>query len=121
MTARRIQERGLYQMNNLKCSVDTCGNYKDHRCCLSQIEIAGSSAVNRQETYCESFCPSGCGAQNAVDGTPSQTLHIHCSAYQCVHNQDGGCDAACVCVSAAEAGSENQYDSQCQTFSCKCV
>lgn len=107
--------------NHLKCSVDNCANYRDHRCCLPAIEVAGPHSENRQETCCNSFrCAGGCegGATNAVtpQNDPNPMLEIRCTAKKCVHNHGGACDADCVCVGIGNYDTTSKKETQCETF-----
>lgn len=112
-------------MNNLKCSVDNCANYRDHRCCLSGIDISGPHSDNRQETCCSSFrcigdnC-NGVGATNSAepyqDDCPCAETEIHCTAKKCVHNHGGDCDANCVCVGIGNFDTNSKKETQCETF-----
>lgn len=108
--------------NHLKCSVDNCANYRDHRCCLSEIQVAGPNADSRQETCCNSFqCAdrSGHWASNSTQrNDPNPELEIRCTAKKCVHNHGGACDADCVCVGIGNYDTTDKKETQCETFAC---
>lgn len=107
-------------MNRLKCSVDNCVNYQDHRCCLDAIEVAGPHSDSRQETCCNSFqCAQGGyqPARNSVQGgDPTPETEIRCTAKKCVHNHGGSCDADCVCVGIGNYDTNSKKETQCETF-----
>ena len=38
-------------MTCLKCSVGNCANYKEHRCCLPEIQVKGKDSDSRYSTF----------------------------------------------------------------------
>lgn len=105
--------------NHLKCSVENCANYQDHRCCLPGIEVAGPQSKSRQETCCNSYlCAGQCGGatNSTAHNDPNPVLEIRCSAKKCVHNHGGACDADCVCVGIGNYDTTSKHETQCETF-----
>lgn len=79
-------------MTCLKCSVENCANYKEHRCCLPEIRVKGKDSDSRYSTCCDSFVPAQQGARNHMQhNVPNIELEIHCTAEQCVHHREGSC------------------------------
>lgn len=105
-------------MTCLKCSVENCANYKEHRCCLPEIRVKGKDSDSRYSTCCDSFVPAQQGARNHMQyDVPNIELEIHCTAEQCVHHREGGrCDADCVCVGTYSHHSCCSAETQCETF-----
>lgn len=107
-------------MTNLKCNVENCANYCDHRCCLSMIDVQGPEAENRYDTRCASFVSKIQGvAHSNVNrhDTPNTDLELHCTAVKCVHHCEGDhCDADCVCVGTYSHQSDTMDETQCETF-----
>ncbi|MDD5952616.1 MAG: DUF1540 domain-containing protein [Oscillospiraceae bacterium] len=105
-------------MTNLKCSVENCANYKEHRCCLPNIEVRGEESDSRYETCCASFVSKQEGVTNVVrHDDPNTELEIRCTAEKCVHHCHGDqCDANCVCVGTYSYDTQRIGETQCETF-----
>lgn len=105
-------------MTCLKCSVDNCANYAEHKCCLPMIEVSGQESDSRYQTCCSSFISKSEGATNSTqESKPSTESEIRCSAEKCIHHrEDDTCDAGCVCVGSYSHDATCCDETQCETF-----
>lgn len=103
-------------MPNLKCSVCNCGSNEDGRCCRPDIDVKGPHACDCEDTCCHSFTQQN--DQSAVNSSgyqhPNDALEIHCSAENCVYNDNKLCTAESIDIDGN--GANNARGTQCSTF-----
>lgn len=103
-------------MTDLGCNVKSCEHNKDNCCCLSSIQVTGSSACNCDNTCCSSYDEASKSASNSAK-TPKLNLSIACEAVNCIYNEEKRCNANHVDISGVCA--TNEEETVCATFSRK--
>ncbi len=102
-------------MTELKCSVTSCAYHEEHRCCLNNIKVEGTTADVSDSTACASFVDrKKMGYRNAFIQEPRQALVIECMAEKCAYNRGLNCTADHVHVAGNQA---KEFDeTKCDTF-----
>lgn len=104
-------------MTNLSCNASTCTHNSDKCCCLSGIDVNGSTACTCDETCCGSFDnKDNAGSHNSA-ASPKLNLSIKCAAHNCIYNENSACHADHVDISGITA--VNAGDTVCATFTTK--
>jgi len=105
-------------MSNLECSVSTCAYYAENRCCKPGIHVSGRQAENSADTCCASYEEKSKAAANntARCDCPNTSSEISCDACNCKYNEDGRCEADCVCVSCCCSDPKCESETECATF-----
>ncbi|MDO5382981.1 MAG: DUF1540 domain-containing protein [Eubacteriales bacterium] len=100
-------------MTDLSCNACSCINNHDNCCCLTAINVDGSSACKCDETCCGSYHYSKSGSKNSASN-PKLSLSIKCAAHNCIHNSDSLCTADHVDISGINA--TESTDTVCASF-----
>ena len=108
-------------MTNLKCNVTSCASNCEGGCMRNGITVTGDCATGSCETCCSSFTLSHNGSVNAcgcnVPMNAQKAMPINCTAKNCIHNQNGCCEAGEVQVGGRGASAMSQ--TSCETFSAR--
>lgn len=107
-------------MNNLRCSVTSCGNNCDLLCKLDSIQVEGQCANTQDQTFCRSFIPRDQQVCNSrgMEEFGSELTQIGCDADTCSYNKSCRCTAEQVDVCGNQACTCS--DTECATFRCTC-
>lgn len=104
-------------MTNLECHVTDCASNAQGSCCRPNIGIAGKAASDCAQTCCASFEQKQDSVSNAVRfDQPNQSLEVDCGACNCTYNEDGKCDADCICVETSDSRTSTKSQTECATF-----
>ena len=103
-------------MPNLKCSCQECNHNKAQCCCLSSINVAGSSVQNSESTVCRDFTEKSSSGQNSsIHNVPKTNLTVGCGVTNCTYcSPDNLCEATS--VSICNCNSCGSKSSECGTF-----
>lgn len=103
-------------MPELKCTVSTCAYNQTNLCQLDSIEVGGSSAMEPEDTCCDSFEErTGERVTNAVKEA-SDRCSINCHAVDCDYNEQRRCHAGKISIEGNVA-CQNE-ETACATFIC---
>lgn len=94
-------------MAKLQCSVSSCSNYADGKCCLPKIQVDGPGACSCSQTCCSSFEEAKKVASNSVSEfhhVPDHSVTVSCRAENCKYNARGMCEANNVRVGCCGSG-----------------
>lgn len=86
-------------MPKLRCSAQNCMHNSNECCCRGEIEVAGESAGNSEETCCSNFYEDMGNARDAMDQEPTEFMEVQCRAENCTHNEGCKCHADSIDVS----------------------
>ena len=104
-------------MPRLECTVKTCYNNKENRCCLEGIHVEGMDASVPRSTACGNFrerqmetMKNECGCTRS----PENVLNVTCDAVKCMFNDSCKCIAEHIGI--AGNGAKNAKETECASF-----
>lgn len=106
-----LWQKGVCNMSNLHCSVNSCQNNCVGLCSLTSIRVRGDSANSSSETNCASYRAGGSASNSLTDSATPETA-VACKACNCTHNEDCTCTAGSVSIENCGCG----HSAGCKTF-----
>lgn len=105
-------------MPKLSCECNGCMHYSDQHCCKPTIDVKGSNATTKSETFCHSFSPKGEGPINSTAFcTANVDVGISCNATNCTHKDGTTCVAENVHI--ANSNATTMKNTVCASFCCQ--
>ena len=105
-------------MTNLYCNAENCVHNEAQRCRLQKIHVCGDDCACAEETCCDSFSDvQDRGVTSVVTESQREAeteTDIVCSAFSCVHNENGDCHARKVDI--AGHGAMDSKETCCRSF-----
>lgn len=103
-------------MPELKCTVSTCTYNASNLCQLDSIEVGGSSALEPEDTCCDSFEERKDERQTNAVKEASDRSSIKCHAIDCDYNEQRRCHAGKISIEGN--GACRNEETACATFIC---
>lgn len=105
----------------LKCGVNTCTYFYDHRCSKSVIKVTGDDALREDETNCSSYHKRDRHAEDdynleigTIDNIISDYLSVNCEALNCIYNRNELCYAKDIKIDGTRA--KHSEETFCSSF-----
>jgi len=106
-------------MTDLECNVNSCVYNCSNLCSRNSINVGGTNADKKAQTCCTSYQkrPEN-DTYNSIRSQLAQPqTEITCSAYKCVFNKTGKCDADDICVDCCSTCDPCcESETQCASF-----